>query len=83
MSMKDYRIEREGSSVIIWDDDLGVGLSFQEGVGMQRYLSGVCLKDRKLYESEEGLETVGKCVDRLTAFASEKWPMEFEEIPNL
>ena len=80
--MKDYRTEKDGLRVTIWDDQEGIGLRFSEGMPLQRYTSEVILKDFGITATESGVATVDRVSKELTAYAAQHYPIEFAEMPT-
>ncbi len=76
----DYRIERNGSQITVWDDHFGVGLRFNEGESLQRYESCIVLMNPLLSENEAGMAIINFCQKELTQYASQGWLEEFQEL---
>lgn len=76
---RQYRIEKEGDKVTVWDDARGVGLRFIEGDTLQRYTSELILKDTEEWE-EVDADTLTAISNTLTDYAAERYPKEFEPI---
>lgn len=75
--MSNYRIDKNGSTVTIWDDKSGIGLQFTEGKSLQRYTSSAVTSDRTITRTEEGIGRLNDTVSRLTDYATELYPNEF------
>lgn len=73
----EYRTEKNGELITLWDDAEGVGLQFKEGESLQRYTSGVVLKDTAILSTEEGVAHLSKVQEALTAYAEAHYPKEF------
>ena len=75
-----YRVERDGSTVTIWDDKEGIGLQFKEGETLQRYNGSIVMKDPSILETENGVEHVKVISRLLNEYAAELFPFEFKPI---
>ena len=75
-----YRVERDGTTITIWDDKEGIGLQFKEGETLQRYNGSIVMKDPSILETESGVEHV-KIISRLlNEYAAELYPFEFKPL---
>ena len=75
-----YNIEKLDSHVVIWDDEEGIGLRFQEGDSMQRYTSEVIIKNPELLSTEDGYIRVNDVSEELRKYAETIYPKEFAPI---
>lgn len=75
-----YRIERDGTTITIWDDKEGIGLQFKEGENLQRYSSSLVLKDFSILETESGIEHVKVISRLLNEYAAKIFPFEFRPL---
>ena len=75
----EYKIEREGGEVTVWDEAAGVGVRFTEGETMQRYLCGIVMPalDEMHAADFESIIGVSKAI---VAWCAERWPREFAEL---
>lgn len=73
----DYRTERNGSLITLWDDTEGIGLQFKEGETLQGYTSGIVVRDDGIFTTEEGIAHLSEVTEALTAFAEAHFPKEF------
>ena len=79
--MKEFREERTGSQITIWNDEKGVGLRFIEGEPLQEYTSDLVMNDPSEFaQTEDGLKTLAGIRKELAKYASEKYPKEFSPI---
>lgn len=72
-----YRTERNGNLITLWNDAEGIGLQFKEGETLQRYTSGVVIRDNAILSTEEGVAHLNKVQEELTAYAEIHFPKEF------
>jgi len=75
-----YRVERDGTTITIWDDKEGIGLQFKEGESLQRYSSSLVLNDFSILETESGIEHVKAISKLLNKYAAELFPLEFKPL---
>lgn len=79
--MKEFREEREGSQITIWNEEKGVGLRFIEGEPLQEYTSDLIMKDpTEFTQTDDGLITLTRIRKNLVKYASGKYPKEFSVI---
>lgn len=78
--MEEYRIEKEGSVITIWDDNEGIGIRFKEGEMLQLYEAEIILMDLKLAETEEGSDLIIATTNKLKKYAIGKYPKEFRPL---
>ncbi len=75
----DYKVEKDGGEITVWDEAAAVGVRFHEGETMQRYLSAIVLPPWKEL-TERDLERIGRVSNEITAWCAERWPREFAEL---
>lgn len=73
-----YRVEEDGTSRTIWDDEEGIGLRFTKGERLSRHLAEIVLKDSDRMSTEEGMRILEEVHRRLLSFAEERFPEEFK-----
>lgn len=78
----EYRTERNGNLITLWDDTEGIGLQFKEGETLQAYTSGVVLRDTAILSTEEGVAHLSKVQAELTAYAEAHYPKEFAPLKD-
>lgn len=74
--MKKYRVENDGSKVIIWNDADGIGLQFTAGGTLQRYTSSIVIKGYSL-STEAAVRHLDEVQEQLTEYAATLYPKEF------
>lgn len=74
--MKKYRVENDGSKVIIWNDADGIGLQFTAGGTLQRYTSSIVIKGYSL-STEATVRHLDEVQEQLTEYAATLYPKEF------
>jgi hypothetical protein len=74
--MEQYRTEKQGNAVTVWDDTEGVGLRFIEGETLQRYTHEIVLRSVDLPD----LEHLNRITAALEDWAAARYPKEFAPI---
>lgn len=74
-----YRVEKDGSRVTIWNDADGIGLQFKAGDRLQRYTSSLILKGYSL-STEAAVKHLNEVQEQLTEYAATLYPKEFKAI---
>ena len=72
----EFRISVEETSRTIWDDSVGVGLRFEKGERLSRYLL-TFIVPQDLLTREDGTRILDEVRHRLLNFAIEIFPEEF------
>lgn len=75
-----YKIEKNGTTVIITDVSTGIGLCFTEGETLQRYVASLFVPNVSIMETEDGVRQVGEISRELEKYAAKIFPKEFVEI---
>lgn len=78
----EYRTEKNGNLITLWDDQEGIGLQFKEGESLQRYTSEIVIKDTAILSTEDGIAHLSKVQEALTAFAEAQYPKEFTPLKD-
>lgn len=77
--MEQYKIEKDGDTITVWDTGSIIGLRFKSGERLQLYTSELVIRSESRLASVDAL-TLSRANDRLTQFAIERFPDEFGEI---
>lgn len=72
-----YREEKQGKTITLWDNTEGIDLQFQEGETLQAYTSSQVIKDASLASTESGLQHLNEVTERLQEYAAQHYPKEF------
>lgn len=81
--MKDFKEEKTGSQITIWDDEKRVGLKFTEGERLQAYTAELIVDEPERFcQTEEGIKTLSDISDELTEYATKKYPKEFAPLKD-
>ena len=76
----EYKIEKNGTAVIITDVSTGIGLCFTEGETLQRYVASLFVPNVSIMETGDGVRQVGEIARELEKYAAKIFPKEFAEI---
>lgn len=75
----EYKIDRDGGEVTVWDEAAGMGVRFTEGETMQRYLCGIVLPALEEMHAADFERIIGVS-KAIVAWCAERWPYEFAEL---
>ena len=75
----EYKIQRDGGEITVWDEAAAVGLRFYEDEPLQLYKCAIVLPPWKVLKPRD-LERITHVTEAITEFCKEKWPREFAEI---
>ncbi len=73
----DIKIFKDKGKVMFLDQQSGVGIQFEEGARLQRYLYALVFDDLEKLEKAESSESIQR---RLVEYAAKLYPMEFATI---
>lgn len=78
--MAQYRTEKDGNQVTIWDDTEGVGIRFTEGETQQGYTATAIIKRPDQVTTPRRIERITKAITEITLYAEKQYPAEFAEL---
>ena len=77
----EYKIERDGGEVTVWNEAAAVGLRFTEGETLQLYTCAIVLPPWKEL-TQRDLERIQRVSNEIKDYCSEKWPREFAPLAD-
>lgn len=77
---KGYTETRDGSTITLWDKSTGIGLRFQEGESMQRYVCSLVMPSPDYASTDDGVATLERVGNALRDVAAQKYLTEFAEL---
>lgn len=75
----EYKIERNFGEITVWDEKAAVGVRFNEGETMQRYMCGIVLPPWKNLKPKD-LDRISRVSNEIIKYCQDRWPHEFEPI---
>lgn len=78
--MKEYKTEKNGKLVTLWDEAEGIGLQFEEGETFAGLTASVVIRDWSILETEDGVKQVSEVSNELREYARANYPNEFKEL---